>query len=243
MAEIGEVTVHGSNDWSKLQPLKINDPKLKSVSWTRYVKKIYPKKQIVLHHTVSGGGITGDLKHWEKYKTVSTSTIIDRDGTINQLFSSRYYGTHIGVKGSSFLDRHSIAVELDNWGGLVLGDGSEMKFGDKIKKTVPGKYYACYGNIVDCPVTEYKDGFRGYNFYESYTNKQIESVGELLLLWNKTYDISLDYHDDMWDVSEKALKGDEGVWSHVSFRKPSDKKDCHPQPELIAMLKTIAGLV
>ena len=41
----------------------------------------------------------------------------------------------------------------------------------------------------------------------------------------------------MWDISDKALAGEAGVWTHVSFR--TDKSDCHPQPELIQMLKSL----
>ena len=56
-------------------------------------------------------------------------------------------------------------------------------------------------------------------------------------------DIIFHYNEEMWDLSERALNGDKGVWTHVSFRKPSDKQDCHPDPNLISMLRTIASLV
>ena len=42
----------------------------------------------------------------------------------------------------------------------------------------------------------------------------------------------------MFETNEKALKGYHGVWTHTSYR--TDKSDCHPQPELIEMLKNIA---
>jgi hypothetical protein len=44
----------------------------------------------------------------------------------------------------------------------------------------------------------------------------------------------------MFEFSSDAIDGKPGVWTHVSFRK--DKSDCHPQPELIDMLKTIQNL-
>jgi len=46
----------------------------------------------------------------------------------------------------------------------------------------------------------------------------------------------------MWDVSQRALSGEPGIWTHVSYRQKPGKTDCHPQPELIEMLKTIASL-
>lgn len=249
MAEIGEVIVYGSNEWSDLKPLDLNDEDLVMVEWDRYYKEQYNKKQIVLHHTVSGPGTRGDLITWKKYRSnIATCIIIERDGTIQQLFSSRYWGYHLGA-GKSSLDKHSIAIELDNWGGLFLGDGEERQFGlnedgsPRMKKTINGKYYATYGNIVDVPVTHYEGGWRGYEYYESYTYEQLRAVGELLLLWNKTYKIPLAYREEMWDVTPSALAGMPGVWTHVSYRKPSDKQDCHPQPELKSMLRTVAGLV
>ena len=247
MADIDGVTVYGSNKWSDLKPLSIPSDKIVGVPWTRYEKEIYPKKQIVLHHTVSGDGITGDIKTWEQWRAVSTCIIIDRDGTINQLFSSKYWAYHLKA-GNAVLDQQSIGIELDSWGGLVIGNGATRQFGKRrdgspnLIKTEHNKLYATYGNIVNCPITFYGAGFRGYNYFESYTDEQLRSTGELLLLWKDRYGIPLTYHEDMWDKSQNALSGVPGVWSHVSYRNPKDKQDCHPQPELIAMLKTISNL-
>ena len=215
-------------DFSDLKPLDINDKDLVQVEWLKYYKEKYDKNQVILHHTVSGPGITGDLNTWKKFNShIATCMIIDRDGTINQLFSSRYWGWHTGT-GKKTLDQHSIGIELDNWGQLTEKNGD---------------LYATYGNKVDVPTTFYPKGFRGFQIYESYTEAQIRAVGELILLWHNTYGISLDYNEDMWDVSEDALNGADGVWAHVSLRPAPQKFDCHPQPELIKMLKTLKSLV
>lgn len=231
MAEIKEVTIYGSNKWSKLEPFSVKDEDLKQVPWDKYYKDKYPKNQIVLHHTVSGPGIRGDLNTWKKYKSnIATCVIIERDGTVNQLFSSKYWGYHLGC-GKTSLDQHSIAVELDNWGQLEEKDG---------------KLYTVYDSIVDVETVHYPKGFRGEQVFEAYTYKQLKSLGELLLLWNKTYNIPLKYNADMWDVSERALNGTSGIWAHVSYRPwPSERNkwDVHPDPNLISMLRTISGLV
>jgi len=73
--------------------------------------------------------------------------------------------------------------------------------------------------------------------FEKYTDKQILAVRQLLVYWKSRYGIPLTYNDAMWDVNNDALNGKGGVWTHVSYR--SDKSDCHPQPELIAMLKSL----
>ena len=228
MAEIEEVTIHGSNKWSDLKPLNLSDEDLQLVDWKKYYKKIYEKKQICLHHTVSGPGIRGDLITWKKFEShIATCVIIGRDGTINQLFPSKYWGYHLGA-GKSSLDKHSIAIELDNWGQLEERDG---------------KLYTVYDTVVDVPIVHYPTGFRGEQVFEAYTVDQLRATGELLLYWNKRYNIPLKYNKDMWDVSQEALLGVPGIWTHVSYRPwPSTKNkwDCHPDPNLISLLKTIS---
>jgi hypothetical protein len=214
-------------DFSDLKPLSLDDKDLVQVDWVKYNKDQYNKTQAILHHTVSGPGITGDLSTWKKFKAhIATCMIVERDGTLNQLFSSRYWGWHTGT-GRSSLDKHSIGVELDNWGQLTEKNG---------------ELYATYGNKVDVPTVFYPLGFRGFQLYEAYTEAQLRGVGELLLLWNQVYDIPLDYHEDMWDVSPRALDGEPGVWTHVSLRPEPQKYDCHPDPNLIKMLKTLKSL-
>ncbi|NJO91098.1 MAG: N-acetylmuramoyl-L-alanine amidase [Chloroflexia bacterium] len=210
-------------DWNTLKPLDLSKINFIDFPENHYYREIYDKKQVVFHHTVSGPGIRGDLNTWLSTSTrIATCIIIDRDGTPNQMFSSKYWGFHTG-KGRR-IDQHSIGIEFDNWGGLIKSKDS---------------YKATYGNKVDVPVTHYPNGFRGYEYYESYTDAQIQTAGELLLLWKDIYGIPLDYKEDMWDISPRALSGEPGVWAHVSFRPASDKQDIHPQPEVIEMFKSI----
>jgi len=200
----------------------------------QYIPRVTNKNQIVLHHTVSpNNSVKGDIASWVNSKArIATCIIIGGDGTPYQMFSSKYWGYHLGIKSSVFknlnipynlLDDNAIGVEIDSAGGLT-------------KKN--GKWYDVYGyHIKDEDVVEYSNGYRGFYGFQKYTDKQIETVKELLLFWHNRYNISLDYNDDMWDVSINALKGKSGVWTHTSFRH--DKSDCHPQPELIKMLKEL----
>jgi len=200
----------------------------------QYIPRETKKNQIYLHHTVSpSNSVKGDIATWIRSKSrIATCIIIDDDGTIFQMFSSKFWAYHLGIKASVFkkhnlsynlLDDNSIGIEIDSAGGLT-------------KKG--GEWYDTYNHkISNDKVIEYPDGFRGYNAFQRYTDAQIESVRELLLLWNKRYGIPLDYNEDMFDVSEKALSGQPGIWSHTSVR--TDKSDIHPQPELIEMLKNL----
>lgn len=207
----------------------------------QYYKEIDSKKQIVLHHTASGRGHDGDFTHWlNTPERIATCIIIDYKGIIYQLFSSKYWGHHLGVtsqtlkeKGfddyqnrNKLLNQQAIAIEIDAWGGLKYKDG---------------KWYAYPGNfskeVSKDRVVEVPNGYRGYFGYEKYTNEQIESLRKLLIYWREQYGISLKYNPDMWDISINALSGKQGIWSHTSYR--IDKSDIFPQKEMIDMLKSL----
>ena len=249
-------------DWTTLKPIDVSLVAPVDFPVDKYYPLEYPKTIIVLHHTVSGPGIRGDVEHWLSLTDrIATCIIVDDKGVANQCFSSKYWAHHIGVKSTFLkdqgftdwstrnveLNRSSIAIEIDNWGGLILGDGTTKQFGlneDKtphMVNTVVGKYYAAYGNAVTCDVQYYSTAFRGYNYYQKYNEAQIKTVGELLLLWNIKYGIPLDYKDAMWDINHNALAGESGVWTHVNYR--TDKSDIHPQENMIEMLKTLKSLV
>jgi len=86
-------------------------------------------------------------------------------------------------------------------------------------------------------VYELDTPYKGHRFFENYTDEQIESVRELLLLWKERYQIPLTYHDDIWEVTDRALKGNAGVYTHNSVR--ADKIDIYPHHSIVDMLKLV----
>lgn len=216
----------------------------------QYYREVTPKNQIVLHHTVSGRGAKGDINWWLTDKRrIATHIIIDYKGVPYQCYSSRFWGHHLGIKMKFLqdeefndwstrnvkLNKHSIGIEIDAWGGLLQKDEEwyAAKW-DKIRrKNVPN----LKTKIPIERVQLYPEGYRGFYAFEKYTDEQIETVKELLLYWKKKYKIPLSYNPNMWRVNKQALSGESGVWSHTSFRQ--DKSDVHPQPELVEMLKSL----
>lgn len=198
----------------------------------QYYKVTYPKEQIVLHHTVSNGSAQAVADYWEsKPDRVGTCIVVDKTGVIHQLFSSRFYAGHVGNVSDEMKDfnlpyrscsKTSIGVELVNMGGLTEKNG---------------KLYNAYGSVYNGPTVNYINGYRGYDNFAKYSDKQIASLRRLLIYWCNRYDISTTYHEDMWDVNPRALSGEKGIFSHTSFR--NDKSDLHPQEELIKMLKSL----
>jgi N-acetyl-anhydromuramyl-L-alanine amidase AmpD len=215
--------------YKKLNPFDIKSDKLEFVPFSadQYVPESTDKKQIVLHHTVSDPtNSKGDIAWWlQSTERVATALTVQADGKAFQCFSSRLWAWHIGA-GNTDLERGSIGIELDNWGGLTKkDDGLYNVYGNKM-------------NIKDDELVYFPEAYRKYHYFQKYTEAQLDTVGELLLLWNQTYGIPLTYNEDMWDISEKALSGTPGIWAHVSYIK--QKSDAFPQPELVEMLKSLS---
>ena len=202
----------------------------------QYFKQEMPKKILVIHHTVSGAGIEGDVNWWKTTpERVGTPYIIARDGQIYQLFEDKFWIHHLGVKqfmlnqfGSKVsndrLNQLSIGIELDNWGGLVKKNGKWFNYSG--------------GEVKAENVQEYPNGYRGYFAFEKYSKTQIDSLKKLLSSLALKYQIPTGYNSNIFEFNGNALKGTHGIWSHTSFRP--DKSDCHPQPELINMLKNLS---
>jgi N-acetyl-anhydromuramyl-L-alanine amidase AmpD len=211
---------------------------LKQVNFpeSNYVKEITEKKQIVLHHTVSGPGVDGDINWWKQLpQRIATHYIIDRNGVVHQLFDDIYWAFHLGLKQEHFtkaganyryLDKTSIGIELDNWGPVTRRNGDFYPVAANSAKPVEDAYEYCA-----------KTKWKGYQHWELYPDKQLESLRELLLLLCKKHNIPKDYNADIWDISRRALMGESGIFCHVSYR--NDKSDPHPQIELIYMLKSL----
>ena len=246
-------------NWKELKPIDLSLIQPVDFPENKYYATECTKKQIVLHHTVSNpNSVEGDVNHWLSLPDrIATCIIVDIKGIAHQCFGSRYWAHHLGVKATflkekgfddwstrnAVLNQGSIAIEIDNWGGLILGDGTTKQFGLKADgkpnmiKTAKGKYYTAYGSTMNEEVINYPNGYKGYKYYQKYSEAQIKTVGELLLYWNAKYSIPLDYNADMFEVSLPALAGKPGVWSHTSFRE--DKSDIYPDQQLIEMLKSL----
>lgn len=214
---------------------------IKQVSFpsSQYIAEVQPKSQIYLHHTAGNPSGENVFKHWEanteRIATCVTISGIGKDcidGQIVQGFSSKFWAFHLGLRESTFqkhglkyksLDKISIGIEICNWGQLTINGG---KFINYVNKEVP----------LD-QVCKLDKPFKGFEYFHNYTDAQIQSVKELLILWNEKYNIPLDYNKDIWNISARALRGEGGIFTHNSVR--TDKVDVYPHPKLIEMLKSL----
>lgn len=207
---------------------------------TQYYAEEQTKNQIILHHTVSDPmSAVGDINSWTSDTgRIATYIVLGYDGTMNRCFPSKCWAHHIGVKAESLkamgfkdyqtrnveLNKHSIAIEIDSWGGLIKKDNI---------------LYNAYGKPVDATKFEIVEcDWRGYKYFQKYSKNQMDALAELLPILMKRYGISsYGVKDGNLDVRNDALSGKSGIFSHSNYR--NDKSDLYPDKDLIEMLKNI----
>jgi len=199
----------------------------------QYFQDIHKKKQIYLHHTAGGGNAVAVAKYFQqKEGHVATAFVIGDKGAIVQLFSSKHWAYHLGLKPEVFaengidyrsLDKISIGIEICNFGPLTKRNGY---------------YYNYVGGKVDyTQVTILSKKYKGYMYWQKYTDEQIESTRQLLVYLCDTYGISKEYNDSIFGIDKRALKSENGIFTHNSVRH--DKSDIYPCPRMIEMLKNL----
>ena len=149
-----------------------------------YLTTIGNKKTIYLHHTAGSHRPDWVSNGWDKDdkngkpRRIGTAYIIGRspsstndtsfDGKVFKAFDDKYWAYHLGVKGTSGrYDKSSIGIEVCNYGYCKLVDG---KFINYVGRELPAK------DVVDLGKP-----FRGYQYWERYTDVQIESLRKLIL--------------------------------------------------------------
>lgn len=209
---------------------------------TQYVKESTKKSQIYLHHTAGNPNGVGVYDYWKttRERVATAITICGKskngswaDGQIVQGFSSKFWAYHLGLKNTTFknaglpfisLDKFSIGIEICNWGQLT--------------KTARG-WETYVGTLVpEDEVCELPDRFKGFKYFHNYTDAQIESTKQLLMYWKRIWEIPITYKgDQIFDLYDRALAGEPGVYTHNSVRR--DKVDIYPHPKMIQMLKSL----
>jgi N-acetyl-anhydromuramyl-L-alanine amidase AmpD len=199
----------------------------------QFFQDVHEKKQIYLHHTAGGGNPVSVAKFFQqKEGKVATAFVIGEKGTIVQLFSSKHWAYHLGLKPEVFaekgityrsLDKISIGIEICNYGPLKKQNGNFINYvGGKVDRS---------------QVTELNGKYKGHIWWQKYTDEQIESTRQLLVYLCDTYGISKEYNDSIFDIDKRALKSENGIFTHNSVRH--DKSDIYPCPRMIEMLKNL----
>ncbi len=218
----------------------------------QYFAEEFPKKQIYLHHTV-GGTAKSTFDWWNGTPDrVGTAFIIDRDGTIYQVFDPKYWAFHLGLTTSNNLitNKSSIGIEIANWGALRNGhqlnadlsaNGAPERFDedyvyaldiDRQPKKPPSEWFLGAKKLYhmfhdrdkffDCVVD-----FRDYSYFDNYTPAQVVAANELVLVLCEQFGVPkvLLPHDDRFTFNPQTTTFN-GVLTHCNVRL--DKTDLSP---------------
>jgi len=231
----------------------------------QYVDKLTSKKYIFIHHTAGRSNPYKCIDHWAKDQRgrigthfviggidsnvdVSTSNkgTSPHDGLILQAIPENKYGFHLGATKSSYMHAHSLSIEICSVGYL-------KKKGDR--------FYTWYNEEVHpSQVAKLEQEFRGYKYYQKYSDKQLKALKALLILIADKHNIDLQtgliknlkpsfrikdatkrakIENKAFEYDENACQGKiTGLLSHGNVR--TDKSDVFPQAELIHVLKSMA---
>lgn len=189
----------------------------------RYFPEKHPKDLIILHHTVGASAIS-TIDAWKaNHRRIGTAYVVERDGTVHQVFPSECWAYHVGVKGDRSLDKRSIGIEIASEGPLLEQNGKFYAFGRVSKR-------AEYRGPVFTPAQP----FRGHRHFAAYTPAAITATCELVEHLLSLYSIPRQTPTDHTSASV-AYRTYQGVLSHAQLR--ADKSDVHPGfdwPQLIA---------
>lgn len=196
--------------------------------------------QIVLHHT-AGGSAGSTIRYWGSNKErVCTHFIIDRNGDVFQCIPlDKSWGYHLYVaspgnkidrkykKLGSKYDAQSIGIELCSYGPCTL---------------YQGQFINTYGKAMNSDLIEkLNKPFRGYEYFEKYTQEQVDSLKELLLYLLRMYPkiasgLRSEYAGQ-FEINTDALEMKPGIYSHTNYR--TDKSDIFDYSSVTDMLNQL----
>lgn len=187
----------------------------------QYLKSRRTKTLIVLHHT-AGGSAQSTFTWWNTGdpRRVGTAYLIARDGTIHQTFDDGFWAWHLGVKDDA-IEKRSIGIELCSWGGLTLTNGVLYAWDGKKRVGTLEEWH------VANRLHEELQGYRGYRYFERYTQAQIDATCALVPWLCQRYGIRPRITQPFFgDASLSTHYEFEGVVHHALLRR--DKSDLHP---------------
>lgn len=195
------------------------------------------KTGVVLHFTAGPTAIPAiqTFKNGARINgyPVSTSYVVDTNGTIYRLFEDRFWSYHLGIKGPAAQnhkhDKRTVGIEIANVGPLRVKGDSLYYWPPANTQTGLPTFGSLYCKIADkSRYVKVPTPFRGESYFASFTQEQAVAVAELVddicTRHNIPKEIPPDAYRYVFDMS--VFSTFQGVMSHVNFRP--DKFDLAP---------------
>lgn len=215
------------------------------------------KEYLFLHHTAGGYNPYSVVDMWgrDTRGRIATEFLLggpsclgnnDKfDGELVQCVPTGGYGWHLGETGSMHMHKHSVGIEVCNYGYVTKG--GYRKGGTWVAKDTDKYYNYAGGLVIESHVTTLAQAFCGHKTWHRYSDKQLEVLKDWILFIADRDDIDV-RKGLIEEIKKNGAAGFEwnenayygrvkGMWSHTSVRE--DKSDMFPQPELIDMLLSI----
>jgi N-acetyl-anhydromuramyl-L-alanine amidase AmpD len=180
------------------------------------------KTGIALHHTV-GGTAKSTYEYWlSKRDMVGTAFIVERDGTIFEVFDRRFWAWQFGLGWSEGqrvpFEKRFIGIEIASEGGLKEVDGALYCY-DSVSPRTKKKSSEAF---------DYGKWYRAYRYFDKYEPAQIASVVALVDSLCTEFNIPRIIPDDPVAYYGDRLVGFRGIIGHANVR--ADKTDPIPDP-------------
>lgn len=207
------------------------------------------KVRIVLHFTA--GNVRSDLQSLTVNKRhVSTAFVVGRDGTVFNLFPSKFWSGHLGAgignaNTGNAQDKATIGIEISNYGYLIPKEGNletiySRIYNEVAKKNNPVDVYCSQSDTE--AYTVISKPFRGQNHFATFTAAQIDNLIILLRFLTKKYSIPRDFLplESRYKATNEVLSF-KGIVSHINYRESGkwDIGDAFPWEELINGVKAV----
>lgn len=207
-----------------------------------YIEGPITNDYVFIHHTAGWNNPYRTVDHWgrDSRGRVATEFVLggqkitngddEYDGVMVQAFPEGGQGWHLGKTGSGFMNRHSVGIEINNFGYLKNG------------KTYAGT------TAHEDQTCKLKEPFKGYIEWHNYSPAQIEALDLWLRYIAERDSIDIRVGLVQWikkygptkafEFQEDAYYGKvKGLLTHTNVRR--DKFDCYPHPDLIDMLLSL----
>lgn len=192
------------------------------------------KSGLALHHTV-GGSARSTFEFWKgNAEQVGTAYILDRDGTIYEVFEPEAWAWQFGLRWGPAdkiaFEKRFIGIEIASEGALTESGGQLYCFGTISPRSLKPKAEA-----FDCG-----QNYRGFRYFDRYEPAQISSLCSLVSWLCDTFHIKKQVPSNPLEFRGEGLKGFHGIIGHTMVR--ADKTDPLPDPAFWTQLRDTCGL-
>jgi N-acetyl-anhydromuramyl-L-alanine amidase AmpD len=226
----------------------------------QYIDKKTKKEWLFLHHTAGWDSPVNTINAWaaDQRGAVATEFVIGgqritdgrtlHDGKTFQAFPEGFYGWHLGT-GNTEMHRNSVGIEVCNFGALTRDGYWKTANGKRTWVAMKSEsFYTYVGTEAHAhQIVELKQPFKGFKFWHRYSDAQLKSLKELILLIAKRDSIDVrkglpelvrQRGASAFDVLDIPLvTRTKGLWNHTNVK--TGKIDMFPQQELLDLLLSL----